>query len=134
MTRKRAAHQRKSPTNLSNAQKIARRDIAIERISEMLAVAPRTVISMAAELAIPWNTVYGYMRFMQEVGDAHQTGRFDVSRRELWAAGRAKPGEEVEVPDDNPRCAWTVPARQIGMIRDPLVAALFGPAQLGAAA
>jgi hypothetical protein len=133
MTRKRAVHQRKSPTNLSNAEKVARRDIAIERITEMLAVSPRTVIGMAAELDIPWNTVYGYMRFMQEVGDAHQTGRFDGGRRELWAAGRAKPGQEVDVPDDNPRRAWITPARQVGMFRHWMDEALFGPAQ-GAAA
>ena len=71
-----AAHHkpRKSAVNLSNAEKIARREQAIERIGAMLAVRPRTVIDMAAELSIPWNTVYGYMRFMQEVGDAHQTG------------------------------------------------------------
>jgi hypothetical protein len=29
------------------------------------------------------------------------------------------------------RGAWIVPARQMGMLRDPLVAALFGPAQMG---
>lgn len=125
-----AAHQkpRKHPDNLSNAEKVSRRDAAIERIGEMLAEKPRTVIEMAADLSIPWNTVYGYMRFMQEVGDAHQTGEFDGGRREFWAAGRANQGEVLETLDANPRRAWIVPARQMGMPRDPLVAALFGPA------
>lgn len=125
---------RKSPANLSNAEKLSRRDAAIERIAELLAEKQRTVIDLAAELSIPWNTVYGYMRFMQEVGDAHQTGYFDSKRREFWAAGRAKPGGEANVPDECVQRAWIVPARQMGMLRDPLVAALFGPAQMGAAA
>jgi hypothetical protein len=131
----RAAHHkpRKSAVNLSNAEKVSRREIAIERIAELLAEKPRTVIDLAAELSIPWNTVYGYMRFMAEVGDAHQTGEFATNRREFWAAGRAKPGQVLESLDANPRRTVVVPARQVGMLRDPLVAALFGPAQMGAA-
>jgi hypothetical protein len=121
---------KKCDTNLSNAEKVSRRDAAIEHITEMLAKKPRTVIDLAAELSIPWNTVYGYMRFMQEVGDAHQTGKF-ADRREFWAAGAG--GLAVGSADDSVRGAWIVPARQMGMPRDPLVAALFGPAQ-GAAA
>jgi hypothetical protein len=122
-------YRRKNPANLSCAEKVSRRDRAIVRIGELLAEKHRTVVDLAAELSIPWNTVYGYLRFMQEVGDAHQTGRFAGDRREFWAAGPVHPGEPVESLDDSPRNAWIVPARQMGMPRDPLVAALFGPAQ-----
>lgn len=125
-----AAHhkQRKSAVNLSHAEKIARREEAIVRIREMLAVRRRTVIDMAAEMNIPWNTVYGYMRFMQEVGDAHPTGEFAQGRREFWAAGRGKPREGAAAPDCSQRRAIVKPAQQVGMARDALVAALFGPA------
>jgi hypothetical protein len=61
---------------------------------------------------------------MQETGEAHQTGESADDRRELWAAGRARPGQES--PDNKPRRAWAVPARKMGMLRYPLVAALFG--------
>jgi predicted ArsR family transcriptional regulator len=122
---------RKSAANLSNAEKIARRANAIKRFRELLAVRPMTVNELADVVQLPPNTVYQYLCQMAEDGEAQRQGEGAVGRRTRWILG----AEEGEREDHAPRTqgAVIVPAVQVGMWRDPLDVALFGPAR-GAAA
>jgi hypothetical protein len=117
---------------LSNAQKIALRSAAVKRIGELLDKCPLSAVDLAKVLRINSNTAYGYLRYMAEMGEVRRTGKFDASRRELWELGAEDPAR-LEVREARSNGATIVPACQVGMWRDPLDVALFGPAR-GAAA
>lgn len=113
----------------SNAEKIARREVAMERILVLLAEKPLSVTDIAQDLKISQNTAYGYLRYMVELGDVHRTDETEENGRALWALGRDE-GNLAEVPKHPGfKGVVNVPARQVGIPRDPLVAALFGPAR-----
>jgi hypothetical protein len=116
---------------LSNAEKLRRRDEAVDRIRELLALKKMAVVHVAGALGIGEGTAYGYLRFMAELGEARRSGKHDEANRQLWELGRE--AFDGETPEHDAQSAWVVPARQMGMQRDPLVEALFGPAR-GAAA
>jgi hypothetical protein len=113
------------------ADQIARREATLVRIRDLLAKKPHSRVDLAIALGIPSGTVYGYLCQMQEVDEVYQLERTDEKGRKLWAAegGKATPRGVVE----HQKRAWIVPARQMGMQRDALVAALFGPARGGVA-
>lgn len=119
--------------NLSNAAKIAMRAEAVTRIRELLGKAKLSVVDLARVLRINSNTVYGYLRYMAEMGEVRRSGEFDAERREKWELGAEDP-VKLQKQEVKPQGAVIVPARQVGMSRDGLVAALFGPAKHGAAA
>jgi DNA-binding CsgD family transcriptional regulator len=114
--------------NLSNAAKIALRAEAVTRILELLGKANLSVVDLARVLRINSNTVYGYLRYMAEMGEVRRSGEFDADRREKWELGAEDPGK-LNVTEKRPIGAVIVPARQVGMWRDPLDVALFGPAR-----
>ena len=118
--------------NISNAAKIALRAQAVTRIRELLGKSRLSVVDLARVLRINSNTVYGYLRYMAEMGEVRRSGEFDTEHREKWELGAEDP-EKLNVTEKRPIGAVVVPARQVGMWRDPLDVALFGPAQ-GAAA
>jgi len=122
-----ATQPRRRGKNLSNAAKIALRAEAVTRIRELLGKAKLSVVDLARVLRINSNTVYGYLRYMAEMGEVRRSGEFDAERREKWELGPEDP-EKLSVTEKRPIGAVTVPARQEGKTRDPLVAALFGPA------
>lgn len=108
---------------------IARREDSIQQIRDALTEGAMTVGDIAERFGAPEGTIYGHMVHMEKQGTAHRTGRRDSRRRVLWAVGpkpAASPAAEQEEAMFGSR---TVPARQVGMWRDYMVAALFGPAQ-----
>lgn len=112
----------------------ARRAAAIERVRALLTEQPRSCFDLAAVTGIPSGTMYRYLCHMKEEGEAYQMDALDDRGRKTWAID----SEALQMATDraaaeHSKRAWIVPARQIGMPRDPLVAALFGPAA-GAAA
>lgn len=123
---------------LSNAQRVERRTAACARIRELLAVKPMSVGALAADLTrtlkvtVSTGTVYGYLRFMAELGEARRAGKPGV-RQPLWELGQ-EAQQHLEIYNMRPHGPVIVPAVQVGMQRDDLVAALFGPAGPGAAA
>jgi DeoR/GlpR family transcriptional regulator of sugar metabolism len=118
--------------NLSNAAKIALRAEAVARIRELLGKARLSVVDLARVLRINSNTVYGYLRYMAEMGEVRRSGEFDADRREKWELGAEDP-EKLHATAKRPIGAVIVPAQQVGMSRHWMDVALFGPAQ-GAAA
>jgi hypothetical protein len=114
---------------LSNAQKIARRDAGTERIRALLAERAMTVTDLAVELRQSQGTTYAYLRYLAEMDEVHRTDAVDVHQRKMWALGPDESNvAEVETKEKF-QGAVIVPARQLGIPRDPLVAALFGPAR-----
>jgi hypothetical protein len=122
---------RRAGTNISNAEKLRRRDAACVRIREMLAAQQMSVGAIAADLGLNTGTVYGYLGFMAELGEVRRAV-VPGARRPLWELGVEDPAK-LDVHGMRPQGAVIVPAVQVGMRRDGLVAALFGPAR-GAAA
>lgn len=114
------------------------REAGVARIKLLLADGPRTPAELsqilAEELQVVRATVFGYVRYMHKSERSIRPTGEMRGRGELWTLGAdpALPAVD-EAPDGSFACA-TVPARQIGMCRDGLVAALFGPAQQGVAA
>jgi hypothetical protein len=110
---------------LSPDEMAAERDARLERLLELLAVQRMSGPDIAEALGISRPTASEYLRRLEATGDARRTLERDNCGRELWMIGS---GEEFASP------ARIVPARQVGMWRDALVAALFGPARQEAAA
>lgn len=116
----------------SAAEWAARREESIKRISAALAEGALTIADIAEEFGMPTSTAYGHLTYMESLGLAHRTGKRDENRRRLWANGPKPVEAEQEEPEE--RASRAVPAQQLGMARDPLVEALFGPAKHGTAA
>jgi hypothetical protein len=113
----------------------ARREASIQKIRELLTEMPHSCFDLSAAVGIPSSTVYNYLRTMQEDGEVYQMDALDDRGRKTWAAdSEALQAATDRAAAEHSKRAWVVPARQIGMPHDPLVAALFGPAQMGAAA
>lgn len=113
----------------SAAEWAARREESIKRISAALAEGDLTIADIAEEFGMPTSTAYGHLTHMESQGLVHRTGKLDENRRRLWASGPKPVEAEQEEAEENP--ARAVPAQQLGMARDPLVEALFGPAKQG---
>lgn len=116
------------PRGRSVAEIIEQRDAALARIRAMLAEKPVTVADVCIALGVARGAAYRYLKHLAVEDEAHPTRKFDAKRRELWAAGAGEDKRKGAVAK-----IATVPAQQVGVHRDPLVAALFGPAR-GAAA
>lgn len=116
---------------LSIAEARARREVVLDQIRALLAVKQITAPDLIQELGLTRNTAHAHLAYLDELGEAHKTGKRDAQHRYLWAAGRAplEQDEELEPEEVEPVRVTTVQACQIGMRRDPLVAALFGPAR-----
>lgn len=117
-------------------EKRALRAVSVVRIRELLAGGPRTVIAIAADLGVSNSGAYSFLRYMaHDLREVRKADHQDAKGRDLWELG-----EDLMLPTPDElldasfaRQAKSVPARQVGMQRDRLVAALFGPAA-GAAA
>lgn len=108
---------------------VARREAAIQKILELLIPKPRSCFDLSAVISIPSSTVYNYLRALQEEGEVYQMDALDDRGRKTWAVdSEALQAATDRAAAEHSKRAWIVPARQIGMPRDPLVAALFGPA------
>ncbi|WP_323141319.1 helix-turn-helix domain-containing protein [Massilia phyllosphaerae] len=118
--------------HMSNATKVAMRADAIRRITELLSKAPLSVVDLARVLKINSNTVYGYLRYMAEMGDVRRSGEVDAQKREQWELGPEDPAR-LQSQEARPHGGVVVPARQMGMKRHPQDVAFFGPARGGEA-
>ena len=122
---------RRAGTNMSNAEKLRRRDAACMRIRALLAEQPMSVGAIASDLGLNTGTVYGYLCFLAELGEARRAG-VPGARRPLWELG-VEDAAKLEAHAMRPQGVVVVPAVQMGMWRDPLDVALFGPARGGSA-
>lgn len=116
---------------MSNAEKLRRRDAACMRIRALLAEQPMSVGAIASDLGLNTGTVYGYLCFLAELGEARRAG-VPGARRPLWELG-VEDAAKLEAHAMRPQGVVVVPAVQMGMWRDPLDVALFGPARGGSA-
>lgn len=112
----------------------ARRAAAIEQVRTLLAAQPLSCSDVATQLGMPSNTIYRYLCLMEEVGEVYRLEGHDGNGRKIWALD----SEDHQAATDrahaeHARRAWIVPARQVGMWRDSLDVALFGPARGGVA-
>lgn len=123
------AHHSLTPGN-HNAEQIARRDAAIKQIRVLLGQQPRSRYDLASIIGIPSTTVYGYLRQMEQDGEAYQTERTDACGRKLWAMEGAGQMAKDRAETEHSKRAWVVPARQMGMQRHWMDVALFGPAHV----
>jgi predicted ArsR family transcriptional regulator len=116
------------------SDQVALRSAAIEDVRALLKDKPQSCFDLSAALGIPSSTIYGYLATLQDMGEVYQMDAFDDRGRKTWAIDNA--AQQVatgRAQAEHSRRAWIVPARQVGMKRDPLIEALFGPAP-GAAA
>lgn len=112
------------PRGRSVAEIIEHREAALARVRAMLAAGPVTAHAVCVELGMARGAGHRLLKHLAVHDEAHPMRAFDEKRRELWAAGPGEDqgkGEAVKIT--------TVPAQQVGVHRDPLVAALFGPAR-----
>lgn len=114
----------------SKEQEQAARAAAMAAILDALADGPKTTHELLEIVGAAKGTLAKYLHDMRYT---HQTIRFSGERKgrsELWTLGA-----DPSLPDPDERLDKLFaqkrrfrPAKQIGMRRDPLVAALFGPA------
>lgn len=100
------------------------RDRAVAEIEKKLASGPMTRESIAAELGLNPSTAASYLRHMHQGLRIIRKAQRLPDNRVLWELG-----EDLTLPDETDVAQHTVPAEQVGMWRDPLVGALFGPAR-----
>lgn len=116
-------------------QQMATRAASVARIKELLADGPKTAGELAQvlaeELQVVRATVFGYLRHMHKGERSIRTAEDPRGRAAVWILGAdpALPDPDEALDRSFARRCSMVPARQVGMPRDPLVAALFGPGQ-----
>lgn len=121
---------------LNRTEKLELRAQAVEQIKVLLAEKPRSPLEIAERLGLHKSTAYAHLNHMaSELRLVRRSGHFDAKRRELWILGadHSLPTVEDRLDGFKMKVA-TVPARQLGMARDALVAALFGTPGQGASA
>ncbi len=116
---------------VGRAVKKERRAAAVEQIKLLLAEGPKTAADLREALGLNGSTAFAYLHHMaSDLRIARKTGTQDGKGRELWELGEdlTLPHPDAELDASFAQRAHTVPARQVGMWRDAMVAALFGPA------
>lgn len=105
------------------------RDRYVPLIRAILERGPEARGDIATELGLNPNTLTIYLRYMHQTLGEIRRGPIAGNNSFRWELGE-DPALCYRIEKGDQR---TVPARQVGMWRDSLVAALFGPGQ-GAAA
>jgi hypothetical protein len=96
----------------------------LPKIRKLLAAGPTSLETIATALDLRKDVTGTYLHHMH-----HDLREIRKSTR-LVGADLWELGEDLTLPSDEIRTSQnTVPARQVGMPRDPLVAAMFGPAR-----
>ena len=116
-------------------EQLAARAAAVAGVLELLKEGPKTAAEMFAVIGGLRPTFSNYLNHMHKtLRQIRMTGQYR-NRGELWELGAdpALPELDDELDQLIAPKRGIHPARQLGMRRDPLVAALFGPA-LGATA
>lgn len=110
------------------AAKQSRRADAMQKVLELLTSGPMSCFDLCGELGIAAATMYDWLHDLQIEGKVYQQEGTDVRGRKMWALdSNERRAAEDRVQADHAKRCWRTTARQIGMQRDPLVAALFGP-------
>jgi hypothetical protein len=116
---------------------LARRDAACTRILVLLKAGPTSAAALSEVLSLTIPTTSAYLRYMAiDLRSVRRIGARDELKRELWALGEdvMMPTRDQLMDSSFEQRRRTVPAKQVGMWRDGLVAALFGAPGGGAAA
>lgn len=115
---------------LSKEQQMVLRAQAVDHMHEMLKEAPRTSAEMQRATGIQKDTLNGYLRYMHKTLRSVRPTSETRGQSTLWAFGAdpAVPTQDEKIDRLFAAKRGTTKAVQIGMPRDPLVAALFGPA------
>lgn len=119
-----------SLAKMGMAHRTAAREAALSKALELFAQGPMTTVEMIAALGVNRSTGFAYLRKLRADGKVYLTD----DKRDglgLYALG-TEPSltcsdEEVDAAMELKQ--YVARAGQVGMWRDPLVAALFGPAQ-----
>lgn len=112
----------------TNKEQAELREQRIEAITKLLAAGPKSALELSATLIINRSTMGTLLLSMEKT---LRTARRSGERRGaqvLWELGE-NPEVEDEIDQAIAPKRPIVPARQVGMWRDGLVAALFGPGQ-----
>lgn len=119
-----------SIAHLGMPHRLAAREALLSKALELFAEGPMTTPEMFAALGVNRSTGFAYLRKLREGGKVYLTD----DKRDglgLYALGTEPmltcSDEEVDAAFELKRSVAR--ASQVGMWRDPLVAALFGPAQ-----
>lgn len=117
------------------AARRALRETSIERIRVLLAQGPLSTTEVQQDLRVSPSSAYAFLQHMaRNLREVRKSGK-DAKGRDLWELGEdltlASSDQILDAKFAQRRI--TVPARQMGMPRDHLVAALFGPALRAAA-
>lgn len=110
-------------------QEAARRK-AIKEITDMLSDAPATIGEIYSAIDGMRATIVGYLGYMHKTMRAIRPSGGFKGRARLWELGADPALPDLDEELDRLIAAkrgWRK-AEQIGMQRDPLIAALFGPA------
>lgn len=118
-----------SLAKMGMAHRTAAREAALSKALELFAQGPMTTVEMIAALGVNRSTGFAYLRKLRADGKVCRTEEMRGGLT-LYALG-AEPSpddtdEEVDAAMALKR--FVAQASQVGMWRDPLVAALFGPA------
>lgn len=119
----------------SKAEQLAARAEGVAKITAVLQEGPKSTPDICAATGLNRPLAFSYLRHMRETLRTVRILPEQQGRSDVWALG-----EDPNVPTEDEKLDRLIavkqaraPAQQIGMRRDPLVAALFGPA-MGAAA
>lgn len=107
---------------------VARRAANIERVRELLADKPMSSVELAVCVGVPTTTMNGYLYHLADLGEVRRVSGGE-RRTKSWAADEQSIEESAEkAKSEHALRARIVRASQVGMQRDSLVQALFGPA------
>lgn len=117
-------------SSTTNPSRNEQRDHYVPLIKAMLERGPAARGDIAAELGLNPNTLTIYLRYMHQTLGIIRRGPVAGNNSFRWELGE-DPALAYQIEKGDQR---TVPARQVGMWRDVMVAALFGAPGQGAAA
>lgn len=113
----------------TRAEKLAFRDKCVARILGLLKAGPKTAAEVSLAVGIHPSTAFAYLYYIErDLRQVRKSGAYN-GRGALWELG-ANPlfGSTHSYNMNSEPTRRTVPATQVGMWRDPLVAWLFGSA------
>lgn len=118
------------PIERTKEQQLAARAVAIENMEELMKAGPKTIADLLQVADGQRATIVGYLRYMHMTRRTVRPTNATRGRSTLWELGADPSLPTADEKLDRLFAArrGSGPAKQIGMPRDPLVAALFGPA------
>lgn len=127
----RAPYERRSVATLSRSQQLVRRAECLERIPRLLQQGHKTAAEIGQILEVHPSTAFAYLHFLAHELHTVRKSRDTKCGSALWELGADPALTAVTSKNTGAPQRSVVPAQQLGMWRDWLVAALFGPAPEG---